>query len=108
MNIHNKCTGYSSSGELLFDSFYFPVSWLWKIFLSFTVFQQDLFLPFIVNSFSLQLLVHQFLGAKNVPKKPLVMPWMNQYLPLHWTQFAHMKYLLDFQCVPARSVLSFY
>ena len=71
MNIHNKCTGYSSSGELLFDSFYFPVSWLWKIFLSFTVFQQDLFLPFIVNSFSLQLLVHQFLGAKNVPKKAI-------------------------------------
>ena len=82
MNSHNKCTGYSSSGEPLFDNFYFPVSWLWKIFLSFTVFQQDLFLPFIVNSFSLQLLVHQFLGAKNVPKKPLVMPWMNQYLPL--------------------------
>ena len=63
---------------------------------------------FIVNSSSLQLLVHQFLGAKNVPKKPLVMPWMNQYLPFHWTQFAHMKYLLDFQCDPARSVLLFY
>ena len=32
MNSHNKCTGYSSSGEPLIDNFYFPVSWSGRYF----------------------------------------------------------------------------